>query len=78
MENKKRPCLVTSRRYVAPPTFGCGHWEGMNFEGLFHQCGNEEVHQGEKGFGLTVIGIVEDETGQIHTVNPNHIKFIDR
>lgn len=45
-------------------------------DGLFHRWGTEVVDAGESVAEGTV-AIVEDETGQIHLVNPTRIKFID-
>lgn len=77
MENKKRKCIVNTKKYEVPRNGGCGCWVGKEFEGMFHCWGNEAVEAGESGFGNFTIGIVEDQDGQIHTINPNHIKFIN-
>jgi len=77
MENKKkRPCHVKTKRFEL--TDEKRGWINVEYNGLFHEWGNEAVEAGETGFGNFTIGIVEDETGQIHTINPNHIKFTDR
>lgn len=72
MEKRKRPCQVKTRRYAG------GKMEDLEFEGLFHEWGNEAEDGGEHGFGNFSVGIIEDESGQVHTVNPNHIKFTDK
>lgn len=83
-KKKKRPVVVKTRIWhdgknnedcTAYSTPG---WHDLEFKGLFHQWGEEAEHDNINGFGNFTIGIVEDENGQIHTVNPNHIQFTDR
>lgn len=69
---KKRPCKVSTTR-----------WENMKvvpleFEGLFHDWGQEAIETNEQGFGNFTVAIIEDQSGQVHTVNPNHVKFLDK
>jgi hypothetical protein len=72
MSIKKRPCRVTTKRWVERKK------EDLIFDGLFHDWGNEAVDSGENGFGNFTVAIVEDPNGQVHTVNPNDIKFLDK
>ncbi len=72
MEKRKRPCEITTKK-----------WNGTKmvpseFKGIFHEWGNEAVENNGDGFGNFTIAIVEDESGQVHTVNPNHVKFLDK
>ncbi|WP_166745945.1 hypothetical protein [Flavobacterium psychrophilum] len=50
----------------------------MIFDGLFHEFGQEAEDGGDAGFGNFTVAIVEAPDGQVHTVNPNHIKFTDK
>lgn len=74
MEKRKRPVEV--KTFV---------WDNehrmnipLNFKGLFHEWGVESEFEDVHGFGNYTVGIVEDDFGQIFTVNPNHIQFLDR
>jgi hypothetical protein len=79
MEKRKRPCQVDTKKWVPSDESpnGIGHHEKSIFKGLFHEWGQEAVETNEQGFGNFTVGIVEDESGQVHTVNPNDIKFLD-
>lgn len=77
MEKRKRPCEVNSKRYERNGG-KCGIWVGVEFKGIFHEFGTESVANDEHGFTNQTIAIVEDESGQVHTVNPNHVKFLDK
>lgn len=77
MEKKKRRVKVNTKKWIKPEGCNAGKWIDFEFEGMFHCWGNEAVEAGESGFGNFTIGIVEDQDGQIHTINPNHIKFIN-
>lgn len=43
--------------------------------GLFHQWGLESEEH-EQNYGIYTVGIIEDETGQIHSVTANRIQFL--
>jgi len=68
MGKRKRPCEVDTTIH---------RHNGIKFKGLFHEFGQEAI-ESETGFGNYTIAIVEDESGQVHTVNPNHVKFLDK
>lgn len=72
MSKKKRPVRVTSKRWNQ------GKQEDLIFDGMFHCWGNEAVDGGDSGFGNFTVAVVEDPDGQVHTVNPNHVKFLDK
>lgn len=78
MNKKKRPCKFRHRKLLT-------HSERVNqkkifsFEdvnGLFHQWGTN-IQEHENGAVQFTVGIIEDETGQIHEVIPNDVRFID-
>jgi len=75
MKKRKRPCEVDSRRLEGK---GCEHLVGKYFKGIFHKWGTEIISKGIDGVISGTVGIVEDENGQIHTVNPEYIKFTDK
>lgn len=81
MSIKKRPCIFHvnrlikdefKRKMTAEPKY-----EEIQMTGLFHQWGEEAEELGVNGFGNFTIGIVEDDEGQVYTVNPNNIKFLN-
>ncbi|MCB5972674.1 hypothetical protein LIT13_06640 [Flavobacterium psychrophilum] len=74
MTKRKRPVKVTSKRWN-PDT---RKQEDLIFDGLFHEFGQEAEDGGDAGFGNFTVAIVEAPDGQVHTVNPNHIKFTDK
>ena len=63
-ENRKRPCEFTDSNK-------------NKLKGLFHQWGSEAFETSENMVQHTV-GLVEDENGKIHGVDPGRIKFTDR
>jgi len=75
MEKKKRRVKVNTKKWIQPKGQS-GKFIDFEFEGMFHCWGNEAVENDGQGFGNFTIGIVEDMDGHIHTINPNHIKFL--
>lgn len=73
MDKKKRPCDVNSFIWNSEKK----QRESLVFSGLFHEWGKEIVEYTDSSETFTV-GIIEDESGQIFTVNPNCIKFTDK
>jgi len=80
MEKRKRPCQVDTKKWIpaSESPSGKSFNQDVKFKGLFHEWGQEAVEAGEQGFGNFTVAIVEDESGQVHTVNPNDIKFLDK
>jgi len=80
MEKRKRPCQVDTKKWIpaSESPSGKSFNKDVKFKGLFHDWGQEAVDGGETGFGNFTVAIVEDESGQVHTVNPNDIKFLDK
>jgi hypothetical protein len=80
MEKRKRPCEVITTKWIeaGKSPNGRPYNKKMQFNALFHEWGQEAVEDNGQGFGNFTVGIVEDEDGQVHTVNPNHIKFLDK
>ena len=80
MEKRKRPCEVNTKKWISSTESPSGKSfnQDVKFKGLFHEWGNEAVENSGDGFGNFTIAIVEDESGQVHTVNPNHVKFLDK
>jgi len=54
------------------------HITHKTIKALFHKWGTEIISKGIDGVISGTVGIVEDENGQIHTVNPEYIKFTDK
>jgi hypothetical protein len=73
VEVSKRVWHTAEQRY---PEFAFGAWvQQPNFTGWFHAFGLELYEDGDTTLSISV-AIVEDPTGQIHTVMPDLIKFI--
>lgn len=50
--------------------------EGDTQPGKFHTWGTK-LYEDDRGFHETTIAIVEDESGQVHEVEPERIVFTD-
>jgi hypothetical protein len=80
MKTRKRPCQVDTKKWIPASESPSGQSfnKDVKFKALFHEWGQEAVESNEQGFGNFTVAIVEDESGQVHTVNPNDIKFLDK
>lgn len=84
MKNRKRPCsfavlkLLPEDQRESECDPGTIWVEG---EGLFHRWATQpDINENKDGFFCCpiTVGIVEDESGQCHSVAIDHIKFTDR
>lgn len=64
----------TSRMNVVP---GTGCFSNFAFKGFFEGWGSE-VEETESNIGTYSVGIIRDYAGNVHTVHPTHIKFINK
>lgn len=76
MKTKKRPCEFIVRRF--DPANCQKPIKTIKNIGLFHQFGTETSFGSNHEPSLITVAIVEDETGQVHTLNPNEVKFTDK
>jgi len=80
MQKKKRPCQVDTKIWIpaSESPDRKSYYKNLSYKGLFHEWGQEAIETDQQGFGNFTVAIVEDESGQVFTVNPNHIKFLDK
>ena len=74
MEKRKRPVQFTTGNKGT--NGGCSSL--LTHNGIFHQWGSEVWKCRESGFHTHTIGIIEDESGKVHQVDPKRIKFLDK
>lgn len=79
---KKRPCTFGVQKWIANDPSGeydtPGEHVWIEGDGIFHRWADDIEADIKTGMSNITVGIVEDENGQCHTVNPNDIKFTDK